>query len=112
MGTSASAQSGFTIQAVYGRLIRIFQSIGLPRIDRNDAEYKALFFLNEKQGLAKVNHCISHIAGIVLKFNTKQIAQPLFASQETNDGGRRPARLITTAISRTSDLTGSLLCDC
>jgi hypothetical protein len=94
MGTSAFAQSGSTIKAVYGRLIRIFRFSGLAQVDRNDAEHKALFFLNEKQGLAKVNHCISHIAGIVLKFNTKQIAQPLFASQDT------------------SDLTGRLLYDC
>jgi len=56
MGTSAFAQSGLTIKAVYGRLIRIYRSSGIPRFDRNDAEYKALFFFNEKQGLAKVNH--------------------------------------------------------
>jgi hypothetical protein len=84
MGTSACALSGFTRKAVFGRLIPRFRSMGWPRFDQNGAEYKALFFWNEKQGSAKVNHCISHIAGIVSKFNTKQITHPLFTSQDAS----------------------------
>jgi len=41
-------------------------------------------FLQGKQGLAKVIHCISRVEGIILKFKMKQIAQPLFASQGAN----------------------------
>ena len=82
MGTSAFAHPGLAIKAVYGRLIRIFRSTGLLWLDRKEAEYKALFFLDEKQGLAKVYHCISHIAGIELKFYKEQIPYPLFTSQD------------------------------
>jgi hypothetical protein len=48
------------------------------------AEYKTLFFFEEKQGLKKVIHYISHMAGIVLKFDIKQIPYPLFTSQDAS----------------------------
>jgi hypothetical protein len=40
-----------------------------PPVRSKLAEYKTLFFFKEKQGLSKVYHRISHLAGIILKFN-------------------------------------------
>jgi hypothetical protein len=63
------------------------------RFDQKRANYKTLFFFKEKQGLAKVNHYISHITGIVLNFNKIQITQPLFTSQGTNDDYQRKLKV-------------------
>ncbi|CAB1074772.1 hypothetical protein D1AOALGA4SA_2591 [Olavius algarvensis Delta 1 endosymbiont] len=49
--------------------------------DKKLAEHETLFLFHEKQGLAKIIHFISRAEGIILKFNIKQIPQPLFASQ-------------------------------
>jgi hypothetical protein len=38
----------------------------------------------DTSAFAKVYHYISHIAGIVLNFNKKKIAQPPFTSQDTS----------------------------
>jgi len=56
----------------------------LGRLNQKYVEYKTLLFFKEKQGLAKVIHCISHVEGIVLNFNIKQIPQPLFTSQDAS----------------------------